>query len=305
MQRFILSRFIQAVFTLWVVSIGVFVITRLTGNPLDVLLPIDATREMYEAMAQKLGLDKPLPVQYGIFFMNVIHGSFGESLRFHRPALDVVMERFPATLQLGTVAFVLTLAIAIPIGVYAATRRGTVLDKMARGFAVLGQSLPNFWTGIILILIFAVWLHWLPTSGYGGIKYFILPAVTLGYYVVAGVMRLTRSAMMDVLDAEYIKLARSKGLRESVVIWKHAFKNAALSVLTYSVVLFVTVLAGSVVTETVFAWPGMGRLLVDSVAFRDYPVIQAIVLLFAVVFMVTNLLVDVTYALLDPRIRYQ
>jgi len=304
-QRYILGRVVQAVITIWFVSVIVFALARLTGNPLDVILPVEATKEQYEAMAAKLGLDKPLPVQYGIFFMNAVQGDLGESLRFHRPALEVVLGRLPATLELGVLAFLVSLAIAIPVGVYAARHRGTSLDGVARGVAILGQSVPHFWTGIILILIFAVWLRLLPASGKGGIQHFILPAVTLGSVMAAGIMRLTRSAMLDVLGSEYIKLARAKGVRESIVLWKHAFKNAALPVLTFSAVMFVRILTGSIVTETVFAWPGIGRLVVEAVSYRDFPVIQTVVMLMSAMYIAGNLTTDILYAYVNPKIRYR
>jgi len=269
------------------------------------MLPPEATQEDYDQMTIKLGLDRPLPVQYGIFFVGVIHGDLGDSFRFKRPAADVVLERLPATLQLGVIASLIALAIAVPIGVYSARRKGTLLDNITRGFAILGQSLPTFWTGIILILVFAVWLNLFPTSGKGGVQYFVLPAVTMGYFAAAGIMRLTRSAMLEVLDSEYIKLARAKGLRESVVVWKHAFKNASLPVLTFSTIIFVRILAGSVVTETVFAWPGVGRLVVESVSYRDFPVIQTVVMLMSAMFVAGNLVADILYAYVNPKIRYR
>ena len=305
MQRYILSRFIQALVTIFFVSVVVFCLVRLTGNPLHVMLPPEATQEDYDVMSVKLGLDKPLPVQFWIFFSNAIRGDLGESLRFKRPASKVVSERLPATLQLGVLSFLIAIAIAVPIGVYSARHRGTPLDTLTRGFAIVGQSLPTFWTGILLILVFAVWLHLLPTSGKGGVQHFVLPSVTMGYYAAAGIMRITRSATLEVLDSEYIKLARAKGLRESVVVWKHAFKNASLPVLTFSTIIFVRILAGFVVTETVFAWPGVGRLVVESVNYRDFPVVQTVVLLMSAMFIAANLITDILYAYVNPKIRYQ
>ncbi len=305
MQRFILARLLQGIVTLFIVSMVVFALARLAGNPLEIMLPTDSTQAEFDSMAALLGLDKPIPVQYWYFLQNAVHGNLGESLRFHKPALEVVLQRLPATLQLGVIGFVLAMTLAIPIGVYSARNRGTVLDNAARGFAVVGQSMPHFALGIILILVFAVWLHLLPASGKSGPQSYVLPAITLGYYATAGVMRLTRSAMLDVLDSEYIKLARSKGLRESVVMWKHAFKNALIPVLTFSTLIFIRVLIGSVVTETVFAWPGTGRLAVESISFRDYPVVQTVVLIWCTMFIIGNLTADILYSFANPKIRYQ
>lgn len=304
MQRFILFRFGQALVTIWLASVVVFGLARLTGSPLELMLPVTATEEDYARMSAKLGLDKPLPLQYGIWLSNALQGDLGKSIRFSRPAVEIVLERLPATLELGTIAFLLALILAIPIGVYAAKHRGTRLDNVARGFAVVGQSVPHFVTGIFLILFFAVWLRLLPASGKGGVQTFILPSIVLGYLITAGIMRITRSAMLEVLDAEYVKLARSKGLPEFIVTWKHAFKNAALTVLTFATLVFVRALVGSVVTETVFAWPGIGRLAIESVTFRDYAIIQTVVLIMAIMWIMGNLVADILYAYINPKIRY-
>ncbi len=305
MQRYILGRVTQAVIAILIMSMVIFGLARLTGNPLDVILPPEATQEDYKRVGAALGLDKPLYVQYGIFLKNALHGDFGDSIRFHKPAQEVVLGRLPATLELGALAFLVAVALAIPIGVYAAKKRATILDNAGRSFAVFGQSVPHFWTGIMLILIFAVWLGLFPASGKGGMVYFILPAFTIGYNITAGIMRITRSAMLDVLDQEYITLARAKGLREFIVTWKHAFKNAALPVLTFASIIFVRVLVGSVVVETVFAWPGIGRLVVESVTFRDFPVVQTVVIIMSAMYIGGNLIVDILYGYINPKIRYQ
>ena len=304
MLRYTLIRIIQAVITVWCVSVIVFGLARLTGNPLDIIMPPEATEEDYARVSVELGLDRPLPVQYGVFIKSALQGKFGESLRFRKPAMEVVLERLPNTIQLGALAFVFAVLIALPIGVYSAKHRGSPLDNFGRGFAILGQSVPHFWTGIMLILVFAVWLHLLPASGKGGIEYFILPAITQAYVITAGIMRITRSAMLDVLDTEYIKLARGKGLRESIVTWKHAARNAMIPVLTFSAMTFIRVLVGSLVVETVFAWPGVGRLVVESVMYRDYTVIQTVVLLFSIMFIIGNLITDILYVYADPKIKY-
>ncbi|MCZ6614511.1 MAG: ABC transporter permease [Chloroflexi bacterium] len=305
MSRYIIKRSIHAVITLFVVSIVVFMIVRLSGDPVLLLVPDEAPAEDYEEMRKLLRLDEHITVQYVIWMRQVLTGDLGESTTQRLPVATLILERFPATLQLTSLAFTFTLLIGLPIGVYAAAHRGGALDFLARGFAVFGQATPNFWMGIVFIMIFAVWLGWLPAAGReGGIKFLILPAVTIGWFPVAGVMRLTRSSMLEVLNSEYVKLARVKGVRESLVLWKHAFKNAALPVLTYSALIIVFMVRGSVIVETVFAWPGVGRLVLEAVYNRDFPIVQAVVLLFATFFITANLLVDITYAYLNPKIRY-
>ncbi|MCZ6892049.1 MAG: ABC transporter permease [Chloroflexi bacterium] len=305
MSRYIIKRSIHAVITLFVVSIVVFMIVRLSGDPVLLLVPDEAPAEDYEEMRKLLRLDEHITVQYVIWMRQVLTGDLGESTTQRLPVATLIIERVPATLQLTALAFAFTLLIGLPIGVYAAAHRGGALDFLARGFAVFGQATPNFWMGIVFIMIFAVWLGWLPAAGReGGIKFLILPAVTIGWFPVAGVMRLTRSSMLEVLNSEYVKLARVKGVRESLVLWKHAFKNAALPVLTYSALIIVFMVRGSVIVETVFAWPGVGRLVLEAVYNRDFPIVQAVVLLFATFFITANLLVDITYAYLNPKIRY-
>ncbi len=305
MSRFILSRFVQAVICLIFVSVVVFFLARMSGSPLDVYMSDYSTPEDRQAMAVSMGLDKPIPVQYLIFVRNAVQGDFGRSTRGNRPALAMVLERFPATFQLGGVAIGLSILLALPVGVLSATRRGTSIDTAARMFAVGGQATPIFWFGLVLMLVFAVWLGVLPSGGSSGPKSLILPAVAMGWYNVAGIMRITRSSMLDVLDTEYIKLLRAKGLPEWQVIWKHALKNAAIPILTFSVILFVMMLAGAVITETVFSWPGVGRLVIQSVNYRDYPVVQTVVILLSTMYILANLAVDILYAYLNPKIRYQ
>ncbi len=302
MRRYLLSRVAQALVTLWLLTLVAFVVTRLTGNPLDVLLDVRATDDDRRAMAGVLGLDQPLPAQYAIYLGKLARGDFGDSFKTRRPALTMVMERLPATLELGTTAFVLSLLIAVPIGVITAVRRDTAVDALGKIIALLGQSFPTFWLGLMLILLFAVTLDWLPASGTGGPEYLVLPSITLGWFTVAGIMRLVRSAMLDTLAQEYVVTARAKGLDEKAVVWKHALRNALIPPLTYAGVVFVGLLAGAVVTETVFAWPGVGQLVIESVVFRDFPVIQAILLLFGVMYVAMNLVVDLLYAWVDPRI---
>jgi peptide/nickel transport system permease protein len=306
MQRYIARRFLQSLLALWVMSLIVFSLARVTGNPLDVMLPLEAGPEEYERVSKHWGLDKPLYVQYVVFLTKALQGDFGNSWKWHGyTAMGLVGQRLPATLQLAGFALFISIAIALPIGVLAAVMKGTVWDSAAKIIALLGQSLPGFWLGIVLMWIFAVHLGWFPTSGRGGIQYMILPAITLGWFQVAAVMRLVRSSMLDVLDSEFVKLTRIKGLSEWKVVWKHCLRNAAIAPLTYFAIIAGVLMTGSVVTESVFSWPGTGLLVVDAVRARDFQVVQAVVIVFAGIFIFTNLLVDVLYAYLDPRIRYQ
>ena len=303
MPRYLLSRIIQAVVTLWLLTLVAFVMTRLTGNPLDVLLDARATEEDRAAVAQVLGLDRPLAVQYGIYLRDAARGDFGNSFKTRRSALSTVMERLPWTLELGTASFLVSLLVAVPIGVITAVKRDTTIDMAGKVLALLGQSLPTFWLGLMLILLFAVTLGWLPAGGTGGLTHLVLPSITLGWFTVAGIMRLVRSAMLDTLGEEFVVTARAKGLPEPGVVWKHALRNAVIPPLTYAGIVFVALLAGAVVTETVFAWPGVGQLVIESITFRDFPVIQIIFLLFGVMYIGMNLVVDLLYAWADPRIR--
>jgi peptide/nickel transport system permease protein len=306
MQRYITVRLLQSVLTILVMSIIVFSLARVTGNPLDVLLPLEATPDDYERVAKHWGLDKPLYVQYFVFLGKALRGDFGMSWKWQgHSAMGLVMERLPATLELAGLALLISVVIALPVGVLAAVMKDKPFDYAGKIIALLGQSLPSFWLGIVLMWIFAVMLGWLPTSGRGGISHMILPAVCLGWFQVAAMMRLVRSSMLDVLDSEFVKLARVKGLAEWKVVWKHCLRNAAIAPLTYFAITAGVLLTGSVVTESVFAWPGTGLLAVDAVRARDFQVVQAIVIVFAAVFIFTNLIVDILYAYLDPRIRYQ
>jgi peptide/nickel transport system permease protein len=286
-----------------VISI-VFVLTRLSGNPVHLLLDVNATQRDLEILTHHLGLDKPLPVQYGLYVKNIALGDLGKSVLTRRPVTEHIWERLPATVELGFVAMFLSVLIGVPIGVYSAVRRGSLLDSGARVFAVLGQSLPPFWLGLMLILVFGVILGLLPAGGRGGLQHLLLPAFTLGYFTSAAIMRLTRSSMLEVLGTDYVKFARLKGLHEQVVLWKHGLKNALLPVVTFAVMLFVQFLGGAVVTETVFAWPGLGRLILESITTRDYPIVQAGVLVLSALYLTGNLLVDLLYSWLNPKIRH-
>jgi peptide/nickel transport system permease protein len=304
MVAYLVGRVLQALLSMLVVISIVFILTRLSGNPIHLLLDVNATQHDLEILTHHLGLDKPLPVQYGIYVKQIVLGDFGKSVLTRRPVAEHVWERLPATVELGFMAMFLSVAIGVPIGVYSAVRRGGILDGGARVFAVLGQSMPPFWLGLMLILFFGVVLGILPAGGRGGPQHLILPAFTLGYFTSAAIMRLTRSSMLEVLGSDYIKFARLKGLHEQIVLWKHGLKNALLPVITFAVMLFVQFLGGAVVTETVFAWPGLGRLILESITTRDYPIVQAGVLVLSALYLGANLLVDLLYSYLNPKIRY-
>jgi peptide/nickel transport system permease protein len=296
-------RLVRALIALWLVSSVVFVVMRLSGDPVPLLLPPDApTSEIFRVRAE-LGLDRPLPVQYAVFIGNVLRGDFGRSIHFREPALDVVAGYLSATVELGLTAFALAVIVALPIGLLSAIRRNSALDHLAMGFALLGQSAPTFFLGILFILVLSLKAGLLPTSGRGDWQNLVLPSLTLGAFAMASVARLTRSAVLEVLGADYVRTARAKGLSELAVVAKHTLKNAALPIVTITGLQFGTLLGGAVVTETVFAWPGIGRLAVQSIYNRDYPVVQCVVFFSAVLFIVINLAIDVAYGLLDPRIR--
>jgi peptide/nickel transport system permease protein len=303
-SRYILERVIQSLISLLVVSMVVFALVRLSGDPIRIMMPAEASEADINLMRAELGLDRSWPVQYWRFLTNALRGDFGRSVRFNRPAMDLVIERYGATLELGGLAVLIVIVVALPVGVYSAVWRGGALDHTARALAALGQATPPFWLGLVLVLVFSVLLGVLPSSGRGTPLHVLLPGVTLGWFAVAGLMRLTRSSMLDVLGSEYIKLARIKGLPERQVIWKHAFGNAALPVVTFAALLFVSLLNGSIIVETVFGWPGLGLLVIEAVDSRDYPIVQAVVLCLSAMYIGVNLLVDVLYAYLNPKIRY-
>ena len=304
MQRFILRRFAQSAVMLVVVALLVFALARLTGNPADLLLPEDTTREDRAHLLKALGLDRPTHEQLGLFLAGALRGDLGTSIRYRKPAVEVFLERLPNTLTLVPLALVGAVAMAIPLGVLAAVYRGTLIDRASNVLAVLGIATPSFWLGIVLIYVFSIQLGWLPSARMGGPLHYILPAITLGAFLVAGMMRLVRSSVLEVLESEFVKLARIKGLPRRVVIWKHCVRNALIPVVTLFGVFFALLVTGAIVTETVFAWPGVGRLTYEAVIFRDYPLLQAVILLKAVIVLTVNLGVDILYAYIDPRVRY-
>ncbi len=305
MQRYIVMRLWYALLAMLAISVIIFSLTRLSGNPMDVLLPEEAEPEDYERVKAVWGLDKPLHVQYLVYLRNIATGNLGESIKWPgKSARGLIVSRLPATLQLAAFALVVAGLLALPIGVIVAVKKDTGIDYAGKVVALLGQSLPSFWLGIMLMWIFAVMLGWLPTSGRSGLSSIIMPAIALGWYQVAAVMRLTRSSMLEVLDSEYVKLARIKGVPEWKVIWKHCLRNAAIAPLTYFGLILGGFMTGSVVIETVFVWPGVGLLAIDALRSRDFQVVQSVVLFFAGIYVACNLLVDILYAYLDPRIRY-
>lgn len=304
MQRYIARRLAQSLVALFALSLIIFVLCRLIGDPTMLMLPDTATQEDIAQLRSALGLDKPWPVQYWLFISKAIQGDFGRSIKGQMPVIDLLKERLPNSIKLAAVSLAITVLFAFPLGVLAAVKKGTGLDTVANLVAVLGQSLPQFWVGIVLIQIFAVHLRWLPVAGVGGVSHYILPAFTLGWFVVAGMMRLLRSSMLDVLDSEFIKMARIKGVPWGTVLWKHALRNALIPVLTFGAIYLAILITGAILVETVFAWPGIGQLVYQGIVFRDFPVIQAVVLLTAGIVVAVNLLVDITYAYVDPRIRY-
>lgn len=304
MQRYIVVRMGQSVVALLILSLIIFALGRMSGDPVVLLLPPDATQEAEDILRRSLGLDRPWPVQYWKFMSNAVQFDFGDSIKAKRPVLDLITPKVMNSVRLGLAAMVITLAIGIPLGVLAAVKRDTFFDGGAKLIAILGQSLPQFWVGIMLIQLFTVQLDLLPAAGTGGISHYVMPAFTLGWWVAAAIMRLLRSSMLEALDGEYIKMARIKGLPEWKIVWKHTFKNALIPVLTFAGTYLATFITGAILVETVFAWPGLGRLVYDSIIWRDFPVLQSLVLMIAAVVITVNLAVDIAYAYIDPRIRY-
>ncbi|MCY3692253.1 MAG: ABC transporter permease [Chloroflexota bacterium] len=305
MQAYILRRVVQGILAIFVICTVTFALARVSGDPLNVLLPEEASEEQIELIKAEWGLDKPLHMQYLQYLGKLFRGDLGEAIAWpNSTATELIVQRLPNTIKLSALALIVSGVIAFPVGVLVAIKKDTPFDYGGKLFAILGQSAPTFAVGLILMWIFAVQLNIFPTSGSGGIEYIILPALALGYYNVAALMRLTRSSMLEVLDTEYVKLARIKGVPEWKVVWKHCFRNALIVPLTYFGLIGAVLITGSVVIETVFAWPGLGHLVIKAILFRDYVVVQAVVLLFATAFVIINIMVDVLYAYIDPRIRY-
>ena len=302
--RFLTYRFVRMLVAMWSVVTVVFIVMRLSGDPVPLLLPPDAPIAEMERLRHEMGLDRPILVQYGVFVNQAIRGDFGRSIHFRISALAVVWERVPATLELAFASFFCALIVAVPAGIISAIRRGTFYDNVVMGMALIGQAAPTFYIGIMLILVCSLWLGLFPTSGRGEWRQVVLPAITLGAFAMASIARITRSAVLEILRADFIRTARAKGLPEFWTIVKHTMKNAAIPIVTIVGLQFGNLLGGAVVTETIFSWPGIGRLAIQSIYNRDYPIVQSCVFLTAAMFVVLNFLVDITYGILDPRIRH-
>jgi peptide/nickel transport system permease protein len=303
MRKFILRRVGYAALSLFLLSLTIFFFIRVTGDPTTLLVEPGASQADIEALRAQLGLDRSVWVQYGSFMSSLLRGDFGRSFYYRTSVGELYLSRLPNSLLLAGAAMIFSLLIGIPSGILAAVRLNGFWDRAGKMFALLGLSMPQFWIGLLLILFFSVYLGWLPSSGSGTVLHVLMPAFALGWYFAAAHMRLTRSSMLEVLGSEYVKLARLKGLPEALVIAKHAFKNALIPVLTYAGINLVLMVNVAVVVETVFAWPGVGRLLYEGIAFRDFPVVQATVIIGGSMIVVVNLVVDVLYAWIDPRIR--
>ncbi len=305
MIAYLARRMLGAVYVLVGVAAIVFVILHLTGDPAAVMMPPESTAQDLANFRHVHGFDRPLPVQFASFAWAALRGDFGDSLRHGEPALGLALERLPASAELAFSALALAVACAVPAGILAALKRNTALDLLARVCALVGQSMPVYWLGIMLVLVFAVQLGWFPTGGIGGPSHLVLPAITLGLFTMAKIMRLTRAAMLDILRSDFLRTARAKGVQPFALIVRHALRNAWLPIVTVIGIELGTLLSQAIITETIFSWPGVGRLAVQAIYDRDYPVVEVVVLLSASVFVFVNLLVDLSYAALDPRIRYE
>jgi len=305
MTRFIIVRLLQTFAALIGISVLIFVLVRASGDPADLFRTSSSTEEDIARIRHNLGLDKSIPEQYWIFITDLAQGDLGESIVKKRPVTEMIAERLPNTLSLAAASFFISMLLALFLGVLAATRRDTFWDNGVKFIAILGQALPGFWVAIMAILVFSVYWQIFPPFGTGTPAHFVLPVATMAFFLLPGMMRLVRSSMLDVLDSEYIKMARIKGLPERTVIWKHALRNALIAPLTAAGMIFAMLITGAVVTEQVFAWPGVGRLIIEALVSRDFPVVQGIVLMVGATVLLINFLVDILYAYIDPQIRYQ
>ncbi len=300
--RFLVSRLAQAAFVLLGVSFTVFALSHLSGDPVSLMVGPTATQADIDALRRSMNLDRPFFSQYVAFLGGVLRGDFGTSLWQHQPAIGLVLERFPYTIQLAAAALLLALVVAVPLGILSAVFRNSFLDRLAIGTSLVGQSVPGFWLGLLLILLFSVTLRLLPTGGSGSLRHLILPAVTLAAFTMGRIARLVRTNMLDVLGSDSLRTARAKGLREFTVVIKHGLRNAAIPIVTLIGLDASSLLGGAVITETIFAWPGLGRLVLQAISQRDFPLVQAATLCIAVIVVGVNLLVDLSYSLLDPRV---
>ena len=304
MQRYLFSRLVQSLLVIFGVFVLVFFMVRLTGDPATLMMPREASPEEVEAFRHAMGFDRPLIVQFFDFVSGAVVGDFGNSLHYRLPALPLILERLPATIELASVALLISVVVAVPLGLIGGSRPGSVWDAMARTVGLFGQSIPNFWLALILILVFAVRLRWFPSFGRDEPKSVVLPAIALGVFTMGQLVRLTRSAVLEIRSEDYIRTAYSKGLRSRVIYLRHVLRNAAIPLVSVIGVQFGYMLGGSIYIETIFSWPGLGRLAADSIGVRDFPMVQAIAVFTSFVVVVLNLLTDLAYALIDPRIRY-
>ena len=307
MRRLILRKLAAIVVVLIGLTILVFSLSHATGDPRYLYMTqyTRTTSEAWEAQGKAMGLDKPLLIQYVIWVGKALRGDFGNSVYYQRNSLEMILESLPATLQLSGISFLAAMILGIPLGVLSAVKRSTAWDYAGRSFALLGQSVPPFWIAIVLVIIFSVQLDWLPTSRRGDWQHYVLPVATLGWLPAAGLLRLTRSSMLEVLDSEFVKLARAKGVSSGTIVWKHAFRNALIAPVTYAMILLAGFMTGTVVVETVFAWPGIGRLAVNAALNTDFPLVTGLALVFGMMFLAASLVADLLYGVLDPRIRYE
>ncbi|MEO4053795.1 ABC transporter permease [Solibacillus sp. CAU 1738] len=304
MLKFIVKKLLEIVPVLLIISFIVFTLVFVAGDPVALMLPDDATQEDINNLREAMGLNDPFIVQYGNYMLGVLQGDFGDSFRYNTAALPLVLERLPATLELAAASMVIAILIAIPFGIWSATKRNTILDLFVTGTSVVAKAMPNFWLGIMLILIFSVTLGMLPVSGHGTWQHLILPAITLGTGIGAEMTRLVRSSMVDILNQEYVRTAKSKGINRFFVVYKHAFRNSLIPVITITALQISTLVGGALITETVFSWPGLGQLLIQAVNTRDMAIVQASVFVIAILVIVMNLIADMLYRVLDPRIKY-
>lgn len=305
MIRFIAIRLLQAIIALFGIMVMVFFLVRASGNPIDIIKSPTWSQEMIENVQKQLGLDKSYLEQFGIYMRDFVSGDFGKSFIQDRTVLEMVAEALPNTLKLGIPSFIISMILSLFLGVLAATRRDSIFDNGVKFLAVLGQALPGFWVAIVAVMLFSVNWQLLPAAGMDTPLHYVLPVGTMVFFMLPGMMRLVRSSMLDVLDSEYIKLARIKGLPERTVIWKHALRNAIISPLTVAGMIFAGIIGGAIMTENIFNWPGMGRLALSSTVARDFPVVQTITIIVAIMVLAMNLLVDIAYAYVDPQIRYE
>lgn len=304
MLGYILKRLWHTAYVIVGISVISFFFIHLSGDPVMLMLPGDASDHEIEELREQLGFNDPLHVQYARFAINAVQGDFGDSLYYHVPVMELIAERLPASLELAVSAMIFALVLAIPLGILSAVKRGSMLDMGSMFGALIGISMPHFWLGIMMMLLFSIHLGWLPTSGRGSFAHLIMPAISLGLSLMAMFARLTRSVMLEILSLDYIRTARAKGLKEQVIIYKHALKNALIPLVTVAGMQFGFLIGGTVIIETVFAWPGLGRLVIQAIFGRDYPLVQGIVFVFSIIFVGINLLVDILYVYLDPQINY-